>query len=74
MKGKKLPKKNSGMFQDEESVNKPGVKLNKQRRSKKPSIYDEMDELDDDDYDDNYDIDDDEDDFYGDEEDEDEDY
>ena len=74
MKGKKLPKKNSGMFQDEESVNKPGVKLNKQRRSKKPSIYDEMDELDDnDDNDDNYDIDDDGD-FYGDEEDEDEDY
>lgn len=45
MKGKKLPKRNSGMYEDENSFSKSGVKLSKQRRSKKPSIYDEMDEL-----------------------------
>jgi hypothetical protein len=41
----KLPKRNSGMYEDENSFSKSGVKLSKQRRSKKPSIYDEMDEL-----------------------------
>lgn len=50
MKGKKLPKKNSGMFQDEDALGKPGVKLGKQKRSRKPSIYDEMDEMDEFDY------------------------
>ncbi len=47
MKGKKLPKRNSGMYEDEASFSQSGVKLGKQRRSKKPSIYDEMDEVDD---------------------------
>ncbi len=47
MKEKKLPKKNSGIFtQDEDAIKKPGVKLSKSKRSKKPSIYDEMDDLD----------------------------
>ncbi|GAO31340.1 hypothetical protein [Geofilum rubicundum] len=50
MKGKKLPNKNSGIFQNEEALSKPGVKLMKQKRSRKPSIYDEMDEYDDFDY------------------------
>lgn len=45
MKEKRLPKKNSGLFmQDEDSIKKPGVKLNKSKRSRKPSIYDEMDD------------------------------
>jgi len=44
MKAKKLPKKNSGtLFQDEQTLSKPGVKLSKQKRFKKPSIYDSMD-------------------------------
>ncbi|ASB50249.1 hypothetical protein [Alkalitalea saponilacus] len=62
MKTKRLPTRNSGgMFQDEESLKRPGVKLGKQKRSKKPSIYDEVDEFDD------YNLDDDlEDDFYND--------
>ncbi len=55
MKGKKLPKKNSGMYQDEEAIKKPGVKLSKEKRSKKLSIYDvdDIDEIE------NYKIDDD---------------
>ncbi|WP_026473021.1 hypothetical protein [Alkaliflexus imshenetskii] len=48
MKGKKLPKKNSGvLYQDEDTLRKSGVKLSKQKRSKKPSIYDEMDDVED---------------------------
>ncbi len=72
MKEKKLPKRNSGsMFQDEEPLKKPGVKLSKEKRSRKPSIYDDLDEFDDfDDYklDDDFD-----DDFYDDSIDDDED-
>lgn len=46
MKEKKLPKKETGIFmQDEEAIKKPGVKLSKSKRSRKPSIYDEMDDL-----------------------------
>jgi len=46
MKEKKLPKKETGIFmQDEEVIKKPGVKLSKSKRSRKPSIYDEMDDL-----------------------------
>jgi len=60
MKGKKLPKKNTGLFKDEEALSKSGAKLFKQKRSRKPSIYDELD-----DYDDfNFRMDDDVDDFY----------
>ena len=50
MKAKKLPNKNSGMFQNEEALSKAGVKLVKQKRSQKPSIYDETDEYDNFDY------------------------
>ena len=47
MKEKKLAKKKSGLFmQDEDAIKKPGVKLSKSKKSKKPSIYDEMDDLD----------------------------
>ncbi len=48
MKSKKLPKKNIGDFVSmDEGAKKSGVKLVKQKRSKKPSIYDELDEMDD---------------------------
>lgn len=46
MKSKKLPKKNIGDFvSQDEAAKRPGVKLVKQKRSKKPSIYDEMDDF-----------------------------
>jgi hypothetical protein len=46
MKSKKLPKKNIGDFvSKDEAAKKPGVKLVSQKRSKKPSIYDEMDDF-----------------------------
>lgn len=48
MKSKKLPKKIIGDFVSlDEGAKKSGVKLVKQKRSKKPSIYDELDEMDD---------------------------
>jgi hypothetical protein len=74
MKGKKLPKKNSGsIFQDEEALKKSGVKLAKQKRSKKPSIYDELYEAEEYDVDDEFDDLDETDSFDDDEDDEDED-
>ena len=46
MKSKKLPKKNIGDFvSKDEAAKKPGVKLVNQKRSKKPSIYDETDDF-----------------------------
>lgn len=46
MKSKKLPKKIIGDFASQDEVaKKSGVKLAKPKRSKKPSIYDEMDDL-----------------------------
>lgn len=46
MKSKKLPKKIIGDFASQDEVaKKSGVKLAKSKRSKKPSIYDEMDDL-----------------------------
>ncbi len=46
MKSKKLPKKNTGNLasQDDGPI-RPGVKLAKEKRSKKPSIYDERDDF-----------------------------
>ena len=47
MKSKKLPKKSIGDFTaQDEAAKRPGVKLVKQKRAKKPSIYDELDEMD----------------------------
>ena len=44
MKSKKLPKKNVSDFASkDEEANKSGAKLSKQKRSKKPSIYDDAD-------------------------------
>jgi hypothetical protein len=46
MKAKKLPNKKIGDFvSQDEAAKRQGVKLVKQKRSKKPSIYDEMDDL-----------------------------
>jgi len=56
MKSKKLPKKSIGDFVSmDEGAKKSGVKLVKQKRSKKPSIYDELDEMDDDEMNDDFD-------------------
>jgi len=47
MKSKKLPKKTMSNFaSNDEEAKKNGVKLSKQKRSKKPSIYDDDDEFD----------------------------
>ena len=45
MKSKKLPNKIASNFaSNDEEAKKNGVKLSKQKRSKKPSIYDDMDD------------------------------
>ncbi|MFW6043285.1 MAG: hypothetical protein ACOCPW_02910 [Marinilabiliaceae bacterium] len=46
MKSKKMPKKHKADFDSFEKPNKSGAKVQKEKRSKKPSIYDELDELD----------------------------
>ncbi|MFO8001489.1 MAG: hypothetical protein R6U46_09605 [Marinilabilia sp.] len=46
MKSKNLPKKHSNDFDAFEKPKKSGAKVKKDKRSKKPSIYDELDELD----------------------------
>lgn len=45
MKSKKLPKKHNNDFDAFEKPKKSGANLSKSKRSKKPSIYDELDEL-----------------------------
>ncbi len=48
MKEKKLPKNNTGNFkQDEGEVKKPAGKLSQSKRAKKPSIYDDFDDIED---------------------------
>lgn len=46
MKSRKLPKMHSDDFDAFEKPKKSGAKVTKGKRSKKPSIYDELDELD----------------------------
>lgn len=46
MKSKKLPKKHSNDFDAFEKPKKSGAIASKSKRSKKPSIYDELDEMD----------------------------
>ncbi len=46
MKSKKLPNKHNGEFDSFEKPKKSGAALKKNKRSKKPSIYDELDEMD----------------------------
>lgn len=62
MKTKKLPKRKNE-FATSEDAKKQSVKLNKQKRAKKPSIYDEMS---DDDYENSYNSGYDRDDYYND--------
>ncbi len=69
MKSKKLPLKKSAEFESNEKAKKAGVKTPKVKRSKKPSIYDDDDEMDgfilnDQDFGGFNDYDDDDDDFY----------
>ena len=46
MKSKKLPNKNVSDFASkDEEAKKNGAKLSKQKRSKKPSIYDDADDM-----------------------------
>lgn len=48
MKENKLPKKTTGNFkQDEGEVKKAATKLSQSKRAKKPSIYDELDDIED---------------------------
>ncbi len=48
MKENKLPKKTTGNFkQDEGEVKKAAAKLSQSKRAKKPSIYDELDDIED---------------------------
>ncbi len=48
MKKQKLTKKQTGNFmQDEGEVKKPAGKLSQSKRAKKPSIYDELDDIED---------------------------
>jgi len=46
MKSKKMPKKHKADFDSFEKPNKSGAKVQKEKRSKKPSIYDELEEMD----------------------------
>ena len=46
MKSKKMPKKHKTDFDSFEKPNKSGAKVQKEKRSKKPSIYDELEEMD----------------------------
>lgn len=46
MKSKKLPKKHSTDFDAFEKPKKSGANVLKNKRSRKPSIYDELDEMD----------------------------
>lgn len=46
MKSKKMPKKHKADFDSFEKPNKSGAKVKKEKRSKKPSIYDELNEMD----------------------------
>jgi len=46
MKSKKMPKKHKADFDSFEKPNKSGAKVKKEKRSKKPSIYDELSEMD----------------------------
>jgi hypothetical protein len=46
MKSKKLPKKHSNDFDAFEKPKKSGANVSTGKRSKKPSIYDELDEMD----------------------------
>ena len=46
MKSKKMPKRHKADFDSFEKPNKSGAKVQKEKRSKKPSIYDELEEMD----------------------------
>ena len=46
MKSKKLPKKHKETFDALEKPNKSGAKVKKSKRERKPSIYDELDDMD----------------------------
>ena len=46
MKSKKMPKKHKADFDSFEKPNKSGAKVQKEKRAKKPSIYDELEEMD----------------------------
>ncbi|WP_291859306.1 hypothetical protein [Marinilabilia sp.] len=45
MKSKKLPQKHNNDFDAFEKPKKSGANVSKSKRSKKPSIYDELDDL-----------------------------
>ncbi|MGQ1891429.1 hypothetical protein ACT29H_13395 [Thermophagus sp. OGC60D27] len=46
MKSKKLPKKHKEEFEALEKPKKSGVKVKKGKRERKPSIYDELEDID----------------------------